>query len=1585
MATASVEQPDLTKVSILGKDSIHCGFHLSPYIADTVLTNLPASTYVLITDTRVAKFHLESFEAAFTDALAARPNTSARFLTHVIPPGETSKSREGKAEIEDFLLDNSCTRDTVVLALGGGVIGDLVGFVAATFMRGVRFVQIPTTLLAMVDSSVGGKTAIDTPHGKNLIGSFWQPSYVFIDAAFLETLPQREFVNGMAEVIKTAAIWNEDEFSMLEASAPALFAAIGSSSSTTSAGRTTATRHTVVTLDERETGLRNLVNFGHTIGHAIEAVLTPTILHGECVAIGMVLEGEVARQLGVLSQVGVGRITRALKAYGLPTSTKDPRIAAVPASRLLTIDRLLDIMKIDKKNSGPEKKIVLLSRIGKTYEERATGVKDEVIRRVLAEACRVIPGIPRGNPVRMSTPGSKSISNRALVLAALGNGTCRLRNLLHSDDTQVMMSALIELKGAKFAWEDGGETLVVSGGGGAFTIPPAGKELYLGNAGTAARFLTTVCTLVGPDSSSATASSEFPEGYTFITGNARMKQRPCGPLVDALRANGSKVKYIESEGCLPLHIGAGGLKGGTIQLAASVSSQYVSSILLCAPYARDEDVVLELVGGQVISQPYIDMTLAMMKTFGVEVTRRKAEDGTLLDIYDIPRAQYTNPEKYAIESDASSATYPLAVAAITGTTCTIENIGTSSLQGDAGFAVNVLKRMGCKVEQSENETTVTGPPIGQLKAIGLVDMETMTDAFLTAVVVAAVCGEGSAEGLESDVPKNTTRILGIANQRVKECNRIRAMIDELAKFGVKTKELDDGLEVYGQPIETLNKNVSVHCYDDHRVAMAFSVLATVVPGTILEEKRCIGIDVEGIELAHQSPAVAKYNPEATIIIVGMRGAGKTHIGGIAAASLGWKFIDADHVFEGRTGELVSQYVRSKGWTAFRQAESQIIQDLLAENPTRTIISTGGGIVESPLNRALLSGYGRATGPVVYVMRDVNEILSYLGSETARPAYGEEIADVYWRREPWFREVSTHEYISYTGGFHAANGATPGEIASACRDETARFFRQITGIKPNLSEALAQGERSFFLSLTYPDLLPAVPSIPLLTAGADAIELRVDLLNPSGDPVTGPPNIPSLDFVATQLSALRHTSSLPVVFTVRTASQGGAFPDTAEKEAFALYNLALRHGVEYIDVEISWSDKKIQDLAARKGASQIIASWHDWSGNMKWNGAVVKEKYALAERVGDIVKIVGKALSIEDNFALRAFAAAHTSKPFIGINMGAEGQLSRVLNTAFTPVSHPLLPTRAAPGQMSVQDIHTALHLNGQLAPQKFYLFGSPIAHSMSPHLHNTGFEKLGLPHKYHIFETATITDEVKAVIRAPEFGGASVTIPLKLDIIPLLDEVSPEAKAIGAVNTIIPRKRADGSTSLFGTNTDWRAIHDLARNNLVVGITNETTALVLGAGGTARAALYAIHALGIKTIYLFNRTRAAAQALADTFPTFGIIPLDSLNSFPKAAPTVVVSAIPATGTTTEKASDSAGVYLPPSLFEAPSGVVVEMAYKPAVTPVLGLAAKSSGWVGVRGVDILCEQGFYQYEAWTGRKAPRAAMKAKVISLYDSQQ
>ncbi|KAI0695228.1 Pentafunctional AroM protein [Cytidiella melzeri] len=1591
---------DIRKVSILGRESIHCGFHLVPYIVQTVLQTLPSSTYVLFTDTNVGKLHLPSFETEFANEISkinAEPNP--RFFSYVLPPGETSKSRECKAELEDYLLLNKCTRDTVILAVGGGVIGDLIGFVAATFMRGIRFVQIPTTLLAMVDSSVGGKTAIDTPHGKNLIGAFWQPEYIFIDAAFLETLPAREFSNGMAEVVKTAAIWNEEEFNALESRSAEIFAAIQTPSRNFS-GRTQATRSAaqelllsvvvgsisvkshIVTIDERETGLRNLVNFGHTIGHAIEAVVTPTILHGECVSVGMILEAEVARSLGVLGQVAVGRLTRCLKAYNLPVSMSDPKISCLPAARGLTVNNLLDIMKIDKKNSGPHKKIVLLSRIGKTYEEKATVVNDAVIARTLSDAVKVVPapGGPKNSPIRMATPGSKSISNRALLLAALAKGTCRLRNLLHSDDTQVMMNALQELKGAKFTWEDGGETLVVEGGAGSLSVPQNGKAIYLGNAGTAARFLTTVCTLVQPSS----------EGErTVITGNARMKQRPIGPLVDALRSNGSSVDYLESDGCLPLRIAPAGLKGSCIQLAASVSSQYVSSILLCAPYAQ-EQVTLELVGGQVISQPYIDMTIAIMRTFGIEVIRKIDSAGKLLDVYTIPKGTYVNPENYNIESDASSATYPLAIAALTGTEITIANIGSSSLQGDARFAKEVLEPMGCEVIQTETETTVKGPPIGTLKAIGYVDMEPMTDAFLTASVLAAVATAPPLPGreLHDAGGTNATRILGIANQRVKECNRIRAMIDQLAKFGIQTKELDDGLEIFGKPIAELKEGVSVHCYDDHRVAMAFSVLGSIIKDTVLEEKRCvektwpnwwddldnkIGLRVEGVELAHDragaSPTGHPQGTSPSVIIIGMRGSGKTFIGQLAANELGWGFIDADVAFEQKHNTGVRDFVQLNGWPAFREAETTILRELLASHPTGHVLSLGGGIVETAASRELLKEFAKK-GPVVHIVREIDEVVRYLGEETARPAYGEPVIDVFRRREPWFAECCSYEFINYTGVL-----ANAGPDTDDVRKEVRRFFAHVTGDSPNLARNVANGTRSYFLSLTYPDVTPALPYIEELTTGVDAIELRVDLLRAPKDADHTGPYIPPISFVSAQLASLRQKTSLPVVFTVRTVSQGGSFPDEAEKEAFELFHAALRLGVEYIDVEIGWTKKNIDAIVSRKGSSQIIASWHDWSGNMKWDSKQTADVYHAASGIGDIVKLVGKANSIEDNFSLYSFVSRMSTSPMgrptIAINMGTEGQMSRILNKTLSPVTHPLLPSKAAPGQLSFGEIQSALHLLGQLPAQQFYLFGNPISKSMSPTIHNTAFQILGLPHHYQSLETSVVDDEVRAAIRSPQFGGASVTIPFKLEIIPLLDQLTPHAKAIGAVNTIIAQKEADGSISLLGDNTDWLGIRDCIKSRLPANTSEPKAGLVIGAGGTSRAAIYALKSLGVDAVYLFNRTRSSAEKLQQAFPSVNIQILDQLGHWPEQkAPSVIVSTVPASATSLNITATDA-VCLTAAVFDAREGVVVDMAYRPAVTPLLKLATDvAKEWKTVCGLDVLLEQAYAQFGLWTGRVCPR---------------
>ncbi|CAM9012982.1 unnamed protein product [Wickerhamomyces anomalus] len=308
------------KVRILNKDTIHIGYDLQDHIIDQLITTEKSSTYVIITDSNIVKKgYLDSYLTKFQSKL----NNDQRVLSYVVSPGEANKTRETKAKIEDYLLSKGCTRDTVILAIGGGVIGDMIGFVAATFMRGVRVVQVPTTLLAMVDSSIGGKTAVDTPLGKNFIGSFWQPQYVFVDLTFLSTLPEREFINGMAEVIKTAAIWNEDEFTRLEQNASKFLATIKKRNSAGDTDLTPIKEHVfklvsesikvkaeVVSADEREGGLRNLLNFGHSIGHAYEAILTPQALHGECVAIGSVKEAELSRYLGILSPVAVARLAK---------------------------------------------------------------------------------------------------------------------------------------------------------------------------------------------------------------------------------------------------------------------------------------------------------------------------------------------------------------------------------------------------------------------------------------------------------------------------------------------------------------------------------------------------------------------------------------------------------------------------------------------------------------------------------------------------------------------------------------------------------------------------------------------------------------------------------------------------------------------------------------------------------------------------------------------------------------------------------------------------------------------------------------------------------------------------------------------------------------------------------------------------------------------------------------------------------------------------------------------------------------------------------------------------------------------------
>jgi pentafunctional AROM polypeptide len=1286
----------------------------------------------------------------------------------------------------------------------------------------------------------------------------------------------------------------------------------------------------VVSADEREGGLRNLLNFGHSIGHAIEAILFPQMLHGECVSIGMAREAELARHLGVLKPGAVARLTKCLASYGLPTSLEDKVVKKRTGCKHCHADRLLSIMGVDKKNDGRKKKIVLLSAIGRTYEKKASFVHDDAIRAILSPSVVVNSQEAPPKTVDVTPPGSKSISNRALVLAALGNGTCRIKNLLHSDDTEHMLTALEQLGGITYSWEDGGDVLVVNGNGGKLTA--CENELYLGNAGTAARFLTTVATLISP-------SDKY--NSVVLTGNARMKQRPIGPLVDALCANGNDIHYAENKGCLPLRVpSTNGLSGGRIELAATVSSQYVSSILLAAPYAR-EAITLKLVGGKPISQLYIDMTVAMMASFGVHVVKSDTEEHT----YHIPQQTYICPAEYEVESDASSATYPLAIAAVTGTTCTIPNIGRQSLQGDARFAVDVLRPMGCTVEQTDYSTTVTGPPKGQLKPITHVDMEPMTDAFLTASVLAAV-----AKG------PGRTNITGIANQRVKECNRIAAMVHELGKLGVTAGELDDGIWIEGKDFTTLKSpEGGVHCYDDHRIAMSYSVLALVVPEpVVLQERKCVektwpgwwdvlansfSVSLSGFEPPILSdtdiPKHQKVNNK-TIIIIGMRGAGKTTLGMRAAKMLDRPFVDLDTFMEKQQKRSIPEIVKQEGWDEFRKIELDILQKCMSENPTGHIIASGGGIVETPIARELLKNYMTSGGIVVHIYRKIESIIEYLNIDKTRPAYVEDILGVWLRRKPWYTECSNYQ--------HCSPVVSPANVEVA-RSDFARFLSMITGVLGYHHRVLSK-KQSFFVCLSFQDVAQAVASIGAVTVGSDAVEIRVDLLQ---DP-SNPNGTPSPGYVGEQLAAIRSTTQLPLIFTVRTKSQGGRFPDNAADDVLELYITAVRMGLEYIDLEMTWPEHILEKVASIKGYSRIIGSHHDVRQSLRWRNGSWVPFFNKALEYSDVIKLVGQASCMDDNYELEKFRkwAAANGKPLIAINMGENGKMSRVLNRFLTPVTHPSLPFKTAPGQLSITEIYQAQSLIGLLPPKRFYLLGNPIQHSRSPALHNTLFESVGLPHEYSLLEYSTIDHTLLELLQEPSFGGASVTIPHKLSIIPHLTSLSPEATLIRAVNTILPT----GDGSLIGHNTDWVGIQTVLHG---AGSTGEGNALVIGAGGTARAAIYALHKMGFATIFIVNRSAEKVAGIENEFPPeFNVVPITSIEQARFQIVTAAVGTIPGDNPIPNQLEEVIKEFFGKNKDD---GVLVEMAYKPSRTPLMALA-EEVGWKTVSGLEPLTAQVYF---------------------------
>ncbi len=446
-------------------------------------------------------------------------------------------------------------------------------------------------------------------------------------------------------------------------------------------------------------------------------------------------------------------------------------------------------------------------------------------------------------------PGSKSISNRFLLLAALAEGETAIRDLLASDDTEVMLNALRALG---VAWErPGGGECRVRGAGGPF--PNKAAELSLGNAGTAVRSLTAALALSG--------------GHYLVRGVARMHERPIGDLVDALRQLGADIGYLGEEGFPPLEIRPAAIRaGGRVTVRGEASSQFLTALLMALPLTG-AGATVEVVG-ELISKPYIDITLNLMARFGVAVEREGWRE------FRIPSgARYRSPGTVYVEGDASAASYFLASGAIAGGPVRVEGVGRDSIQGDVRFA-EALAAMGAQVTLGPNWIEARAPADGRLRAIDL-DCNPIPDAAMT-LAVAALFAEG------------TTRLRNIASWRVKETDRIAAMATELRKLGASVEEGADSIAV--SPGLTLSPNAAIDTYDDHRMAMCFSLVCLGDVPVRINDPQCVNKtfpDYFERFAGLVTPVIAIDGPSAS---------GKGTVAALVAEKLGFHYLDSGALY-----------------------------------------------------------------------------------------------------------------------------------------------------------------------------------------------------------------------------------------------------------------------------------------------------------------------------------------------------------------------------------------------------------------------------------------------------------------------------------------------------------------------------------------------------------------------------------------------------------------------------------------------------------------------------------------------------------------
>lgn len=570
----------------------------------------------------------------------------------------------------------------------------------------------------------------------------------------------------------------------------------------------------------------------------------------------------------------------------------------------------------------------------------------------------------------VSVPGSKYIANRLLIICALANGNSILKNVPDNEDINNAIKAL-EQFGIRI--EKNNDTLTMIGTNGRLISPK--NEINVGDSGTLLRFIAGFAALA--------------KGKTAITGSKRIQERPILDLLDSLNDLG--IKSSSKNDHAPITIEGGNLKGGKTTTKGDVSSQFISSLLMIAPFAKN-DIEIS-VNGKLVSSEYIDLTINLMKEFGVKVERNENK-------FKVKSNQKCKSRDFIIPSDWASANYFLAAAAIVPGTIKIENVDMQSKQPESGF-IDLLVRMGCKVTIGKNSMEIIGN--NKLKSIDA-DMSSMPDSVQTLAAVSLF-----ADG--------KTRIRNIWNLKFKESDRINDTAAELRKLGANVKVANDGMEITPGKF----KSAIIDSHNDHRMAMSFAIAGLKIDGIKIKNPDCLKKSFPQF-FDKLNEIGAQTKELKNIVLIGYRGAGKTSTAKELSKLTGMDVITTDEQISRKAGMPIADFIEKNGWDNFRHIENQVIDGL--KDADGIIIDCGGGAVENPDNVKSL----RENGMVFWLRAHVSVLAGRIKDSKNRPSitgkksFIDEIDEVLAKRIPLYRKASDFEV--------EANIETPMKIAES---------------------------------------------------------------------------------------------------------------------------------------------------------------------------------------------------------------------------------------------------------------------------------------------------------------------------------------------------------------------------------------------------------------------------------------------------------------------------------------------------------------------------------------------------------------------------